>query len=49
MCNLTCEFIFVLQKTESGLFVPDKSQVKINKAKVLAVGAGKKEEVQVLN
>ena len=40
--------IFFVQKTKSGLVIPEKAQEKVNEATVVAVGSGARNKVCVL-
>lgn len=37
-----------LQKTKTGLYIPEKAQEKVNRATVIAVGPGNKDKVWVM-
>ncbi len=43
----TCVYMvhMYIQKTKSGLYIPEKAQDKVNIAKVVAVGPGRMTEV----
>ena len=38
---------FPVQKTKSGLFIPEKAQGKVNEATVVAIGGGARDKVTV--
>ena len=48
-CCLTFKvaFYFCVQKTKSGLFIPEKAQGKVNEATVVAIGTGSRDKVRV--
>lgn len=45
--HLSLMIFFFLQKTKSGLYIPEKAQGKVNKATVVAAGEGAKDKVGI--
>lgn len=48
MCGSCVINFLIIQKTKTGLYIPEKAQGKVNQATVIAVGPGYKDKVSNL-